>query len=111
MSGGDYDPCECIFNHEMAMRRLLSLLRNNQGNCNDNECFQDGLPGSVSNDGTSMMTMMMLWMVMAFIMYLFRPSSMRPRSADRKEGGGPGGSGAGGLDGPGRRDDEPPAVM
>ena len=25
--GGDFDPCECIFNHEMAMRRLLSLLR------------------------------------------------------------------------------------
>jgi len=34
---------------------------------------------------------------------------MRPRQADRKEGGGPGGSG--GMDGPERRDDEPPAVM
>ena len=28
--GGGWDPCECIFNHEMAMRRLLSLLRSSQ---------------------------------------------------------------------------------
>ena len=27
MGDGGFDPCECIFNHEMAMRRLLSLLR------------------------------------------------------------------------------------
>jgi hypothetical protein len=27
MADGGFDPCECIFNHEMAMRRLLSLLR------------------------------------------------------------------------------------
>jgi hypothetical protein len=109
MSGGDYDPCECIFNHEMAMRRLLSLLRSNQGNCVDNECFQDGLPGTVSSsdNGGSMMMMMMAWMVMAFVMYLLRPQSMRPRAADRKDGAGP--SGHGGP--PERRDDEPPAVM
>ena len=30
MADGGWDPCECIFNHEMAMRRLLSLLRNSQ---------------------------------------------------------------------------------
>ena len=40
-----FDPCECIFNHEMAMRRLLSLLRGSQSYCTDNECLQDGLPG------------------------------------------------------------------
>ncbi len=38
--GGDFDPCECIFNHEMAMRRLLSLLRGSQSYCTDNECIQ-----------------------------------------------------------------------
>ena len=42
---GGFDPCECIFNHEMAMRRLLSLLRSSQTYCTDNECLQDGLPG------------------------------------------------------------------
>ena len=64
MADGGWDPCECIFNHEMAMRRLLSLLRNSQvdcfqakvmefgiikvfsqSTCTDNECFTDGLPG------------------------------------------------------------------
>jgi len=38
--GGDFDPCECIFNHEMAMRRLLSLLRQSQAYCTDSECMQ-----------------------------------------------------------------------
>ena len=43
--GGDggFDPCECIFNHEMAMRRLLSRLRSSQSYCTDNECIQVGL--------------------------------------------------------------------
>ena len=63
MADGGWDPCECIFNHEMAMRRLLSLLRSSQvgcfqakvvefgiisfsqSTCTDNECFTDGLPG------------------------------------------------------------------
>ena len=35
-----FDPCECIFSHEMAMRRLLSLLRQSQNYCTDNECIQ-----------------------------------------------------------------------
>ena len=38
MADGGFDPCECIFNHEMAMRRLLSLLRQSQSYCTDNEC-------------------------------------------------------------------------
>jgi hypothetical protein len=37
-----FDPCECIFSHEMAMRRLLSLLRQSQSYCTDNECIQVG---------------------------------------------------------------------
>lgn len=37
---GGFDPCECIFNHEMAMRRLLSLLRQSQSYCTDEECSQ-----------------------------------------------------------------------
>merc|ERR1712088_1079617 len=50
MADGGWDPCECIFNHEMAMRRLLSLLRNSQSTCTDNECFTDGLPGDGHDD-------------------------------------------------------------
>ena len=37
---GGFDPCECIFNHEMAMRRLLSLLRQSQSYCTEEECHQ-----------------------------------------------------------------------
>ena len=40
MADGGFDPCECIFNHEMAMRRLLSLLRQSQSYCTENECLQ-----------------------------------------------------------------------
>lgn len=25
-SGGGFNPCECIWNHEMAMRRLLNVV-------------------------------------------------------------------------------------
>merc|ERR1712203_1087304 len=51
MADGGWDPCECIFNHEMAMRRLLSLLRSSQSTCTDNECFTDGLPGPATATG------------------------------------------------------------
>ncbi|KAJ8984840.1 hypothetical protein NQ317_013041 [Molorchus minor] len=40
--GGGFDPCECIWSHEMAMRRLLNVLRNSQSTCTDGECFVDG---------------------------------------------------------------------
>jgi len=102
MADGGFDPCECIFNHEMAMRRLLSLLRQSQAYCTDSECTQDGLPGPGQAAGDNSFFMMaMAWMVIAFLMYLFRPSSMRNRG-DTKPSGGPN---------QGDRGPEPPAVM
>ena len=59
MADGGFDPCECIFNHEMAMRRLLSLLRSSQSYCTDNECLQDGLPGPGQATGKQMILMLM----------------------------------------------------
>jgi len=41
-TGGGFNPCECIWNHEMAMRRLLNVLRNSQALCTDSECFEPG---------------------------------------------------------------------
>jgi len=110
MSGGEYDPCECLFNHQAAMRRLLSLLRNNQGHCTDNECFQDGL-SSDQDGGMSFQMLIMGWMIMAAVLFLTRPQSLRstPSEGDRKDGG-PGGNGQGGLD-EGHGDRDPPAVM
>lgn len=102
MGDGGFDPCECIFNHEMAMRRLLSLLRQSQSYCTDNECLQDGLPGpgNAEGGGGDFMMLAMAWMVMAVVMYLLRPTSMRGQG-DAKPQGPPG---------PGSRDPEPPAV-
>ena len=89
MADGGFDPCECIFNHEMAMRRLLSLLRSSQTYCTDNECLQDGLPGPGQTDGTSdnFMMMMIGWMMMAMIMYFMRPQSMRNNNLEGKPQG------------------------
>uniref|UniRef100_A0A0K8RM10 Small integral membrane protein 14 n=1 Tax=Ixodes ricinus TaxID=34613 RepID=A0A0K8RM10_IXORI len=36
-----FDPCECIFSHDAAMQRLISLLRSSQSTCTDSECYQD----------------------------------------------------------------------
>eukprot|EP00090_Calanus_glacialis_P009008 TRINITY_DN1733_c0_g1_i1.p2 TRINITY_DN1733_c0_g1~~TRINITY_DN1733_c0_g1_i1.p2 ORF type:complete len:107 (-),score=29.51 TRINITY_DN1733_c0_g1_i1:401-721(-) len=91
-----FDPCECIFNHEMAMRRLLSLLRGSQSYCTDNECLQDGLPGpgegNAAADPGNFMMMMVGWMIMAMMMYFMRPQSMRNNSLEGKPQGPPGGN-------------------
>ena len=89
MADGGFDPCECIFNHEMAMRRLLSLLRSSQTYCTDNECLQDGMPGPGQTEGTSdnFMMMMIGWMLMAAVMFFLRPNSMRNNSTEGKPSG------------------------
>uniref|UniRef100_K1RDR9 Small integral membrane protein 14 n=1 Tax=Magallana gigas TaxID=29159 RepID=K1RDR9_MAGGI len=76
-----FDPCECVWNHEHAMQRLINLLRNTQSYCTDNECLTD-LPGSnTAPDGgfSSMMLMMLGWLVVATCLYLLRPNSLRNR--------------------------------
>jgi len=75
------DPCECVFSHEAAMRRLLSLLRNSQNYCTDNECVQefpnqDGVSG-LFGGGNTMFLIMTMWMVMALALFFLRPPSMR----------------------------------
>jgi len=112
--GGDgdgFDPCECMFSHEMAMRRLLNLLRQSQSYCTDNECSQDGLPGPNSAGGDNSFALMaMAWVLVAVVMFMMRPTSFRtppnkPANRDQSDdhdesrgGGGP-------------RDPEPPSVM
>ncbi|EJW88289.1 hypothetical protein WUBG_00801 [Wuchereria bancrofti] len=76
----DDDPCECLFNHETAMRRLLSLLRDSQGYCTDSECVQD-LPGpqGAGFGANNLMMIVILWALLAVAMFLLRPNSMRSR--------------------------------
>ncbi|VDN17402.1 unnamed protein product [Gongylonema pulchrum] len=72
------DPCECLFNHESAMRRLLSLLRDSQGYCTDSECVQD-LPGpqGAGFGANNLMIIGILWAFLALAMFFLRPNSMR----------------------------------
>jgi len=83
------DPCECVFNHESAMRRLLSLLRNSQGYCTDSECVQE-FPGpqgaGLLADGQGWMMIAMLWGLLALALFFMRPNSMRTQPSLNKPG-------------------------
>ncbi|CAL4085956.1 unnamed protein product, partial [Meganyctiphanes norvegica] len=79
MADGGFDPCECVWSHEFAMRRLLSLLRQGQSYCTDNECFNE-LPGpqtQQSGGSDDMMLFGMMWAMLAFALYFLRPASLR----------------------------------
>ncbi|GLV32555.1 uncharacterized protein CBL_00735 [Carabus blaptoides fortunei] len=81
----------------MAMRRLLSLLRQTQAYCTDTECIDERmLPGSSNQTPADSFLMMSLFIVFALAMYFMRPRTLRNYSdADAKPfGGGAGGTGA-----------------
>ncbi|KAJ8043954.1 Small integral membrane protein 14 [Holothuria leucospilota] len=83
MAEGGYDPCECLYSHEGAMRRLISMLRNSQDSCSDTTCNLE-LPGPESADGNyTMMLFMMGWMVLALVLFLVRPSQLRARGDEK----------------------------
>ena len=73
-----FDPCECIFSPTGAMRRLISLLRNSQSHCTDEQCFGTP-PGPSGNDetGMAMFYMAIAWVVIVAILYLMRPQSLK----------------------------------
>lgn len=77
-----FDPCECIFSPAGAMRRLISLLRNSQNYCTDEQCFGNP-PGPGSNDdtGMTMFYMAIAWIVIAATLYLMRPQSLKDGSS------------------------------
>lgn len=87
MSSGDFDPCECVWSHEHAMRRLINLLRSSQSQCTNDQCFPE-MPGlSEGPDGgiSSMMMIMLGWIVVATALFLLRPTSLRRiRGGDMK---------------------------
>ncbi|RXG73288.1 Small integral membrane protein 14, partial [Armadillidium vulgare] len=53
MADSGFDPCECVWSHEMAMRRLLSIVRNDT------------------------MMFALLWVALALGLFFLRPSSLR----------------------------------
>ncbi|KAK5644888.1 hypothetical protein RI129_006188 [Pyrocoelia pectoralis] len=69
---GGFDPCECVWGQEMAMRRLLSLLRQSQSHCTDTECFQT-VDGNQNLSDNFLFTTLII--AFALLMYYFRPQS------------------------------------
>nr|XP_012560543.1 small integral membrane protein 14 [Hydra vulgaris] len=73
-----FDPCECIFSPAAAMQRLISLLRNSQSYCTDEQCFGTPPgPGSNADTGVHLMLMAIGWVILALVLYLLRPQSLR----------------------------------
>ncbi|XP_071520331.1 small integral membrane protein 14-like [Panulirus ornatus] len=97
MADGGFDPCECIWSHEMAMRRLLSLLRQSQDYCTDTECLTE-MPGPTSPtqdvSGDNVMLLGMMWALLAVALFFMRPTSLRSNpdakpSNSNQDGGAP----------------------
>lgn len=102
MSGpGGFDPCECAFSQEAAMRRLLSLLRQSQSYCTDTECENlPNLPAANNTDMTQTYLMVFGMFFAMLMMFFMRPNSLRrqnnvpekpPRPDADDEGPGPSG--------------------
>ncbi|RZC40742.1 C34C12.4 -like protein [Asbolus verrucosus] len=85
MSDENMDLCECIWGHELAMRRLLNVvcIRNSQYDCTDNECFDDGFQRQNPDSNVLLMTLLL---VAAMFLYYFRPSSQRINDDATKPG-------------------------
>ncbi|KAK7087833.1 small integral membrane protein 14-like [Littorina saxatilis] len=91
----DFDPCECVWNHENAMQRLINLLRSSQSQdaCTDSGCLTD-TPGMNAPDGgySTMITMMIGWLVVATALFLLRPRSLRDNGDSKPSPSGGGGA-------------------
>ncbi|OWR55780.1 small integral membrane protein 14 [Danaus plexippus] len=90
--GDEMDPCECLWNHELAMRRLISLLRQGQSYCTDGECL-DELPGPPAQAASNSFLVMFLMMALAMAMYMMRPRQIqdvaKPASNSQDRDGAP----------------------
>jgi len=78
------------------MRRLLSLLRQSQAYCVDNECLEE-LPGglhSTQGDSNSILLMAICWIAVALVLYILRPGSLRNRGGSKPRDTGFGSNGS-----------------
>ncbi|XP_059057124.1 small integral membrane protein 14 [Achroia grisella] len=69
----EMDPCECLWNNEFAMRRLISMLRQGQSYCTGNECLEEMPELPAAPMVSSNFLIMFLVMALAFAMYMVRP--------------------------------------
>ncbi|VUZ50699.1 unnamed protein product [Hymenolepis diminuta] len=86
----NFDPCECIYNHESNMQRLLNMLRQSQTYCNDVMCQADP-SSSLADQGDSSLTtpllVMCAWAIAMAGVYAYRTfrSVQGVRKPDRSE--------------------------
>jgi hypothetical protein len=84
---GDMDPCECVWSHELATRRIINMVRQTQDYCTDNECFTETPgaqgPNAGGNDGNMAMFFIGLWFMIALVLYFMRPRTSLPPSKAR----------------------------
>jgi len=88
---GDMDPCECVWSHELAARRIVNMVRQTQDYCTENECFTEtpGAQGSGGQDGNTAMFFIGFWFVIAMVLFFLRPRASLPPSKGRSDDSGP----------------------
>ncbi|KAM7344437.1 small integral membrane protein 14 isoform 1-T4 [Cochliomyia hominivorax] len=92
--GDEFDGCECVWSHELAMQRLLNFIRQNQNECTDTHCIDvtgrltQNAPSTTGGEDNNF-TMMTMIMIFALIMYLIRPESIMKLTNTKRRGHGP----------------------
>ena len=74
----DFDPCQCVCSTQWAMQRLLSILRQSQQHCTENECFPEAPTLERPPAGNmDIFLMALLWTMLAIVLFTTRPNSLR----------------------------------
>ncbi|XP_063973662.1 small integral membrane protein 14 [Diachasmimorpha longicaudata] len=97
MGDEGFDMCEYVWNHD-SVQRLISLLRQTQAYCTDNECLNfSRLPGLPPNQPGSDFLFMSIAVITMLLLYVLRPNSLRTKSEEKAHANSS------------RRHDDPPA--
>ncbi|XP_015123903.1 small integral membrane protein 14 [Diachasma alloeum] len=97
MGDEGFDMCEYVWNYD-SMQRLISLLRQTQAYCTDNECLNFArLPGPQTNQSASDFLFMSIAVITMLLLYVLRPNSLRKKSEEKPHANSS------------RRNDDPPA--
>jgi len=82
---GDFDPCECVWSHELATRRLINMIRQQQDYCTDSECFTEGTPAN--SEQSTAVFFIGIWFLIATVLFFLRPRSAVPSEKNRDQMG------------------------
>jgi len=71
--GGDFDGCEYVWSHELATRRLINMIRQQQDYCTENECFTEGQ--APNSEQSTAVFFIGVWFLIAMVLFFLRPRS------------------------------------